>query len=632
METAILQGIAVPTFAIDARHLVTHFNPACENLTGIRASEIIGTSRQWAPFYAHERPILADLIVDRAGQEVIDRYYPGKAQPSAVIPGAFEGEDFFPDLGDRGKWLFFTAAPMLDASGTTTGAIVTLQDITREMLTARQNETLLRISQSLHEYPELEDLLDFISREIREESESAGALVILLDEETREHYCVGSAYTSPETGQRVKQLRFAFDQLAAGEVVATGEPKIINDPEIASAYPGRDSKVGYRTRNLVLVPLKSGERVIGVLAALNKLDGGFDHRDVELLNSIAGTVTLSVENARISDQLKASFDQVCTLNRTKDRAITHLSHELKTPVAILSGGLDILGDALGQVQEREWRGTMDMLHRNLARIAGIQAEVQDIMRGASTEVPELATRLLELAGDELSLIVAQETGSPLAVEAVREHLRNRYLPEVSGPETILLGPWLERLIQDLKPAFSHRSLSVACLCQGDESVVMPEDVLRKVMEGLIRNAVENTPDQGRIDIEVFGHSGRTTVSVRDYGVGIAPEDQGRIFEGLSPLQEALAYSTKKPFDFGAGGKCLDLLRIKIFSEQVGFTVGMRSERCMHLAKGRVESCPGKVDTCPACEGTQDCLESGGTVLALTFAGPAGRGPDRPDPE
>jgi hypothetical protein len=144
--------------------------------------------------------------------------------------------------------------------------------------------------------------------------------------------------------------------------------------------------------------------------------------------------------------------------------------------------------------------------------------------------------------------------------------------------------------------------------------------------------VENTPDQGRIDIEVSEQSGRTTVSIRDFGVGIDREDQGRIFEGLSPLQEALTYSTKKPFDFGAGGKCLDLLRIKIFSEQLGFDVGLRSERCVHLAEGRVESCPGKIDACPACSGPKDCLESGGTVVTLTFAGPDGPGPGRPDPE
>lgn len=496
-----------------------------------------------------------------------------------------------------------------------------VQGVTGEELASRQNAALLRISQALPQYPVLEDLLDYISREIREQAEAEGALVILLDEKTREHYCVGSAYSNPETGKRVKRLRFAFDQLAAGEVVATGEPKIINDPDIASAYPGRDSKVGYQTRNLVLVPLKSGERVIGVLAALNRLERGFDQGDVQLLTSIAGTVTLSVENARIADELKRSYTEVCGLNRTKDRAITHLSHELKTPVAILSGALDMLDDALHRVPEEEWRPAMDMLRRNLTRIADIQVEVNDIMKDCRAGFSGAAVRIFEEASDELSLLVAREAGSSLIVDKVKELLVKRYIPELSRPETIRIGPWLEKRLQALQPAFTHRRVSVASRAEGHETVFLPEDVLGKVMDGLIRNALENTPDQGRVEIEVSALGARTRVVVKDFGVGIAEENQDRIFTGLHPLQDVLAYSTKRPYDFNAGGKGLDLLRIKIFSELYGFEIDLRSERCPHIASGQF-ACPGRIDACPACAGPEDCWRSGYTAFIVTFVSTA----------
>mgnify|MGYP006273082033 FL=1 len=617
MDIQIIESSAVPTFVIDHRHRVTHFNRACENLTNIAAAEIIGTNRQWAPFYARERPILADLIVDGAEEEVIARYYGDKVQRSRVIPGAYEAEDFFPDLGERGRWLFFTAAPLHSPQGATTGAVVTIQDVTREKQAARQNEAMLRISQALPEYPVLGDLLDYISREIMDQSAAEGALVILLDEKTREHDCVGAAYANPETKKRVKRLRFGFDQLAAGEVVATAEPRIINDAGMASAYPERDSKMGYRTRNLAIVPLKSAEKVIGVLAALNKLEGGFDQTDVELLNSIAGTVTLSIENARIAEELKRSYAEVCALNRTKDRAITHLSHELKTPVAILSGALDMLADVLDQTPEEEWQATMDMLRRNLSRIAGIQAEVNDIMKDRPAPFAGLVTRLFEQARDELSLIVAREAGAPLVVEEVRDLLRKRYLPEQSESKEILIGPWLEQRVKALSPSFAHRQVMIDVRAEGQGSVFLPEEVLQKIVDGLIRNAVENTPDQGRIDVVTSFQGGRTRLAVRDFGIGIAGDDLGRIFEGLSPLQEALTYSTRRPFDFNAGGKGLDLLRMKIFSEQHGFEIGVKSERCGHIAAGRM-ACPGRIGDCPACQGRDDCFQSGQTEFFLSF--------------
>ena len=128
-EERIIQRSSVPTFVIDNEHNITHWNRACENLTGISANEIVGTRNQWMAFYPAKIPSMADFIVENASGKEMAVHYADKCRESAVIDGAYEAEDFFPAIGEKGRWLFFTAAPLKDEKGKIIGAIETLQDI-----------------------------------------------------------------------------------------------------------------------------------------------------------------------------------------------------------------------------------------------------------------------------------------------------------------------------------------------------------------------------------------------------------------------------------------------------------------------------------------------------------------------
>ncbi|WP_138677344.1 sensor domain-containing diguanylate cyclase [Candidatus Accumulibacter phosphatis] len=146
---------SVSTFVIDREHRLTHWNRACELITGHSAQKMVGTRNQWQPFYESQRPVFADLILESAVDESVSRYYKGKFRPSTVLDGAYEIEDFFPHLGESGLWLFFTAAPLHDVEGNLIGAIETLQDITER----KRAEEALRESERLHRTMSITDAL-----------------------------------------------------------------------------------------------------------------------------------------------------------------------------------------------------------------------------------------------------------------------------------------------------------------------------------------------------------------------------------------------------------------------------------------------------------------------------------------
>ena len=135
---AIVDGSPIPQFVIDRNHRIIHWNRALEEYSGINSEDVIGTNHQWRAFYDHERPCMADLLVD-GFMDKIPQWYAGGNCPSRLIAEAFEATDFFPAMKD-GTWLHFTVAQMHDPNGVIIGAVETLDDITEKK---RAEEQLL---------------------------------------------------------------------------------------------------------------------------------------------------------------------------------------------------------------------------------------------------------------------------------------------------------------------------------------------------------------------------------------------------------------------------------------------------------------------------------------------------------
>ncbi len=165
----LINKLAIPAFVIDRHHVITHWNQALAHLTGLGAEQMVGTSNQWMPFYSHPRPTLADLIIDHAHTEQLEQFYPAKYHASKLIQGAWEAEDFFPEMGAQGEWLSFTAAPLLDQNQQIAGAIETLVSISAR----KQAEHKLRESEKRYRRLSVTDDLTqlYNARQLRREVE-----------------------------------------------------------------------------------------------------------------------------------------------------------------------------------------------------------------------------------------------------------------------------------------------------------------------------------------------------------------------------------------------------------------------------------------------------------------------------
>lgn len=312
----IIRDLAIPAFVIDKFHTVTHWNRACENLTGIPHEEIVGTRRPWRAFYMEPRPILADLIVEGAPEERIRSLYGNSCSPSSIIKGGWEAE-FRLSTINRGKWLSFSAGPLHDSEGKICGAIETFQDTTRQReaeahlsrnacrlrtlhdlvqeITCEKSIAslldhtvkLLEKRMSISNVSILENLAENMARDVRLRLAAASS----LDRETMER--LTDRLTSSGRGLSVK---------AATERSVILTPDVTKSPDFVPFCEGTVSEID--------VPIIDGERVLGVFSVEGYAP--FDSHDRELYSILAGhlaslwkTIEMlrEIESMALTDQL-----------------------------------------------------------------------------------------------------------------------------------------------------------------------------------------------------------------------------------------------------------------------------------------------------------------------------------------
>jgi len=516
------------------------------------------------------------------------------------------------------RYLEISASLIVDDDGRRVGFRGTARDVSREKRAAKSNQALFRIAKALHQHPRLDERLEFIAKEVQDLLFVKGAFVILIDEDKQEFFFRVAAYEDKEAVKRFKEIRFPADKGVAGHVYRTGQPLIVPDTSKSPYFFKHvDEQSGYETQNMLDVPIQIQDRMIGVLCAVNKKEGEFDQTDVELLSTIGNLVGLPIENARINEELNRSFEEVKSLNRAKDRVIHHLSHELKTPISVLAASLALLTKKLSGIEDQSWKSILDRAQRNLDRLLEMQYEIEDILLEKEYKTYHMLSTLLDVCTDELEALVSDELDDKDVVQKIRRRVESLFGPRESTSQEIQLDRFVEESIQSLRPRFAHRKCNLVTKFESAPSIFIPSDVLSKIVEGLIRNAVENTPDGARIEVTVKNGKKGPVFEVKDFGVGITEDNQRLIFESNFTTYETMQYSSKNKYDFNAGGKGFDLLRMKIFSERYNFKIRMTSNRCRFIPRDE-DLCPGNTEDCSYCQTIEDCLDTGGTTMIVQF--------------
>ncbi len=606
---AFLNFLPDPVFVFNLDSTVSYLNPAFEKVFGWSFEELQGKIIPFVPdaCKAETREGLARLYREKVIHNFETRRL---TKDGRLLDIVIDGAIFY------------------DESGRPAGQVITLRDVTQEKRTARINQALYRISQALYQFRTLDARLEFITREVRQLLEVEGASVILLDEEQKEFFFRESVFDNQDTGQRMKEIRFPADKGIAGEVYRTGRPLMVNDTSQDPFFFAQvDEKSGYRTRSVLDVPLMTQKRMLGVLCGVNKKDGPFTEGDQTLLSALANLVSLPIENAAINEALERSLQAVKSLNRAKDRVIHHLSHELKTPLSVLSASLNLLAKQLNAFDPGgRWGITIERARRNLQRVLDMQYQIEDLLQEKDVVPHRMLSALLDQCADELEALAAEAFGEESLTEQLRRRIDWLFGPREARPEKIDLTRFTEEYLKIVRQQFPHRRVGLDVRLEDAPPVWVPAEVLSKVIEGLIRNAVENTPDGGEVRVSVRAGSAGPELEIEDTGTGITPENQRLIIGNFFTAYEPLQYSTRSPYDFKAGGKGFDLLRMQMFAERYGFKIRMNSTRCRFIPTDRDE-CPGDTGECAHLQRPEQCRETGGTAVTIQFGAAASPSPE-----
>ena len=595
---AFLKFLPIPLLVQNMDHSVAYLNPAYEKTFGWTRDDL-----ELDPF----APIPKDQI---------KKTLTGKT--SLLTNGVFYGLET-KRLTKDGRELdvIYDGSALYDHNKVPNGLITTMRDITQSKRDARITKTLFKIAKALHHYSDLRTCLIFIAREAQTLMHAHNAYFLLKEQQDKRLYSRCGVSGRSEFSDSLRIVHPSIAQDPVGMRIFSGRAYMNNHINDENAFTHwRLTASGAILRNMVAVPLSVENQIIGAMVLSDRIDGHFGDDDLTLLTSIAGLVAMPIENARINASLRESYEEIQTLNHAKDRIIDRLSHELRTPISILAASFEMLagGYVTDEVMNKRVIGRCQ---RNIARIVDMQYKLEDIISKPDQRVGSSLAMLLDLCTEELETLVGVEGGAAIASH-IRDFIDTFFSRRTLKAERIALNGFVASKIIELKPLFAHRRIDVQTdLEQDADNVYLPVEILDKIVTGLVRNAIEYTPDGGLVRIRVLPKDQGPRLVVSDYGVGITKENIRLINGQYFTTTDTYQYATGKPFDFNAGGRGLDLLRMKVFSERYPLKLSIKSERCRHILTSK-KMCPGSIDRCVYCNSIKDCHQSGGSTFTVIF--------------
>ncbi|MFI5958180.1 ATP-binding protein [Cryptosporangium sp. NPDC051539] len=260
-------------------------------------------------------------------------------------------------------------------------------------------------------------------------------------------------------------------------------PDLLEDPRFAvgpltAGDPGARSYAG--------VPLLDPTgNVVGALAVLDRKPGALGAERTRLLGLLADQATAVLSLGATAERSAA---EAAALGNFGSEFITLITHEVRTPVAVITGNLELL-DELGDIPDVSRERMVSAIRRNADRLVRLIDHLLVTARAGDALAATVTRSPIDLSG--------------LVTEAVRT---NRTKAEQAG---------------------------IALDLQVDHPIAVPGDstMLRTAVDNLLSNALLFTPPGGRINVRVTTETPQAAlVTITDTGVGIPAEELSRVFE------------------------------------------------------------------------------------------------------
>jgi K+-sensing histidine kinase KdpD len=481
-------------------------------------------------------------------------------------------------------------------------------------------EMIYRSSMALATTMDLDHLLEVVIGELRSRMDAEAAGVLLYDERQGDLYWREVQDDKGLLNPKIADIRLPLDGSISGHVFQTGEPTLLNDPENdPNFFAPFVSRTGFHIRNEIMIPLHTREKTIGVLVTINKKEGQFSEDDLQLLSSLAGVVAMAVENSTFFEEMLDAFRELEDLNLVKSKILNHLSHELRTPLAIIRGSLVNMKKRLNDMGIPDFERALERMERHVQSLNRLETQVESIMMtGYAWERRQIAA-FLQAAMDLMEVQTEYTPEIQRAASIIGTWLEKTFPTRRDELERIKVKDFGEKVFELIKSKAEEegRKVRIDFQINNTAELLIPGHVLQAVMEGLIRNAIEATPDHGLVKVTGGMEGDRYVLTVKDTGIGIPEKDQERVFQGFYPVQDTESYASKRPYSFNAGGKGIDLLRIRMFSELYDFKLSFTSARCPHISDAG-DSWSGEADFCEECKELRECPYGGGSEFVVDF--------------